>query len=147
MTLEEAKRLLAAFEGKKDNSNDGAIMAKLRTQIAAMEEDERKAKLEKKAEFDKWEVAENERRKEHNLPPVTPEEKKAFMKECQMAEAEAIEKAQGQELRAATERGRIAKQNQTFPTMPKGPQKYNTNKVIHVSPVSIIGSSTSILGR
>lgn len=144
MTLEEAKRLLAAFEGKKDNSNDGAIMAKLRTQIAAMEEAERKAKLEKNAEFDKWEVAENERRKEHNLPPVTPEEKKAFMKERQMAEAEAIEKAQGQELRAATERGRIAKQNQTFPAVKPAGQIHPRKPIIHVSPVSV---DFSYLGR
>ena len=137
MTLEEAKALLRKFEAKKNNSDDVAVMNKLRTQIASMEEAERKANLERKVEFDKWEAAENERRKEHNLPPVTPEEKRAFIKECRQAEAEVAEMAQAQALREAAERGRKAKQNQTYPKMRKTEGKYKTHKVIFVSPVSI----------
>ena len=147
MTLEEAKRLLGAFEAKKDNSNDGAFMSKLRAQIADMEEAERQLNIAMKKENDKWEADENKRRKELNLPPVTAKEKMARLTEQKRVQAETIEKAEGQELRAATERGRLAKQNQTFPTMRKTDPKYKTKQIVHVSPVSIIGSSAGILSR
>lgn len=144
MTLEEAKALLKAFENKRDNSNDVVFMNKLRAQIATMEEAERKSDMAMKNEVDRWEVAENKRREKCNLPLVTEQEKMAILAELKKTRAEAAEKAQGQELREATERGRLAKQNQTFPTVKPAGQIHPRKPIIHVSPVSV---DFSYLGR